>query len=113
MSVQASFTQLDSAPGSRPRPSRERVRQLCRRRIRERDERLRQAVGDLGIVEHAALGCQLDQLLQEHLVDDLLLEREVRAPLVGQRGVGHRPPVVLEPDEVVLGDEHVGRGTPR
>ena len=47
------------------------------------------------------------QLGEVHLVHDLLLEREVRAPLVGERRVGHRPPVVQPADEVVVGHEHL------
>ena len=37
----------------------------------------------------------------------LLLERERRAPLVRQRRVRDRPPVVQPADEVVVGHEHV------
>ena len=37
---------------------------------------------------------------------DLLLEREGRAPLVGQRRVGHRPSAIEVAHEVVAGHEH-------
>ena len=94
MSVHASFTQLDSGPGSRPRPRRESVRQLCSRRSAQLDERVDQAVDDLGVVEPAAPGRLGPQLVEVRLVDDLLLEREVRAALVGEGRARHRPAAV-------------------
>ena len=47
------------------------------------------------------------QLVEEHLVHDLLLERERGAALVRQRRVRDRPPLVEPTDEMVLGHEHV------
>ena len=45
------------------------------------------------------------ELVEEHLVHDLLLERERRAPLVGQRRARDRPALVQPTDEVILGHE--------
>ena len=70
-------------------------------------ERLRERVGDLDVVEHALCRRELPQLVEVHLVHDLLLEREGGAPLVRQRRVGDRPTVVQRADELVVGHEHL------
>ena len=54
MAVQASFTQLDSGPGSSPRSRRDRVRKLCSRSTPKRDPGLGQGVGQLRVVERPA-----------------------------------------------------------
>ena len=64
-----------------------------------------QVVGDHRVGEDATCFCLPEQFVEVHLVDDLLLEGEVDAPLVGERGVGHRPAVAEAADEVVVGDE--------
>ncbi len=52
-------------------------------------------------------GRRREQLVEVHLVDDLLLEREVGAPLVGERGGGDPPAVVDSADHRVVVHEHV------
>ena len=107
MSDHASFVMLDSGPGSIPFVSRDSVRQLCRRSTRQLDERLRERVGDLHVVELALRGGELPELVEVHLVHDLLLERERRAPLVRERRVRHRPAVVQRADELIVGHVHL------
>src|SRR5579884_4110725 len=60
-----------------------------------------------GVAEHVATRRERVQLVEVHLVDDLLLERERGATLVRERRVRDRPSLVEPADEMVLGNEHV------
>ena len=113
MSVHASFAMLDSGPGSMPCARRDSVRQLCSRRTRSSTNDWASASATSTSSRTPALRRERVELVEEHLVHDLLLEREAGAPLVGQRRVRHRPALVQPADEVVLGDEHARRRTPR
>ena len=109
MAVHVSLTQLDSGPGSSPRPSRVRVRRLCRRSTWRSIEALRQRVSHQRIIQRAVAPSLLVQAGQVRLVHDLLLEREVRATLVRQGGSGHRPPLPLDAHDVLRRHEDVGQ----
>ena len=69
----------------------------------------RQRVRHQGIVQRAVSPGLLVQPGQVGLVDDLLLEREVGAALVGQRRTGHGPALPLDPHDVLRRHEHVGQ----
>ena len=107
MSVHASLVTLDSGPGSMPFGEPRQRAPVVQAQHPQLDERLREPVGDLDVVEHAALGGELPQLVEVHLVDDLLLERERGAALVRERRVRDRPSVVQPADEMVVGHEHL------
>ena len=94
MSVHASFTQLDSGPWlDAPAEAGQRA-PVVQAQDAQLDEGLGQPVGDLDVVEPARSRGEAQELVEVGLVHDLLLEREVRAPLVGERGVGDRPALV-------------------
>jgi len=73
MSVQASLVTLDSGPGSMPFDNRESVRPVVQPQHAQLDERLRECVGDLDVVEDAAGSCELPQLVEVDLVHDLFV----------------------------------------
>ena len=107
MSVHASLVTLDSGPGSMPSSQPRERAPVVQPQHAQLDERLRERVGDLDVVEQPALGRELPELVEVHLVHDLLLERERGAALVRERRVGDRPSVVQRADELIVGHEHL------
>ena len=90
-----------------PSASRDSVRQLCSRSTRSstNDCASASAISTSSSRSRSAASCV--ELVEVHLVHDLLLERERGAPLVRERRVRDRPAVVQPADEVVVGHEHL------
>ena len=108
MAVHVSLIQLDSGPGSSPRPRRVNVRRLWSRSTPRSMYDPGQGVGDHGVVESAVAPGLLVEPSQIGLVDDLLFEGEVRPALVGQRRAGDGPALALRADHLVRRNEDVG-----
>jgi hypothetical protein len=90
---------LDTPPQPRERPP------VVQSEDAQFDERLREGVGDLGFVELPSLRRKLVQIVEEHFVHDLFLERERRAPFVRERRVRDRPAPVELAHQVVAWHE--------